>query len=148
MLDLNKKILFYENAKLINDSLYFSLYEYIENDVCNGFNCFCHYGKSYIYKYNFSLNVIELVEEFEEQTYVIDYGVESNYYYDGWLYINKVAVCSFDMIHPSGEYYVSGVTGDIQYKTKISDTYFVVYNGKIYYKHFTFEELMQDIYYN
>ena len=80
-------------AVLIGDSLLFATCRNIKNNKCGSLNnvdcCICGMQESYLFCFNTKTNELELLNEYEPGTFLIDYDLENvAYYYKGGLYIN------------------------------------------------------------
>ena len=92
------------NAFLIDNKVVFGAYDYIENKDCGNYSgsyCICNQGKSFLYVLDLDTKELNLTDEYEVGTYLIDYDLDgAKYYYDGGLYINNVFYRECEKIEP------------------------------------------------
>ena len=92
------------NAFLIDNKVVFGAYDYIENKDCgnySGYYCICNQGKSFLYLLDLDTKQLNLMNEYEAGTFLIDYDLDgAKYYYDGGLYINNVFYRECEKIEP------------------------------------------------
>lgn len=87
--------LFYNYSYIEGDHLLFAIREYVNNDDCPPRNndCFCHFGRSTLFKYDLKRNCIIESIEFKEKTILIDYDYNgAQYYYNGALYDHEIKI--------------------------------------------------------
>lgn len=140
---------FYKNIKIIDNKLVFSVYEYLNDDLCNSKDCVCHYGKSKIYEFDLNLLNLNELKEIEKESYIIDFDLENvTHYNNGKIIKNNELLKEIEIVQPSGTYYIYGEDGELYNKTKISELYLFEYNSKIYNKYFDYSKSVEDKYYN
>ena len=122
------------------EKVYFATYEFLKNDECNEHaRCICHFGKSYIWCFDVNSNTLELIEEFNEGSYIISFSEEQFCYYnDGKIYLNDSIIKEIEKI-TTGELYFSRHSTYTSAEEK-SNTYFY-YDDVLYYLHneYTYE---------
>ena len=95
---------FCSKATLIDNKVIFATYDYIENKECGNYSdyyCICNQGKSFLYVLDLDTKELNLMGEYEEGTFLIDYDLDgAKYYYDGGLYINNVFHRECEKIEP------------------------------------------------
>lgn len=92
------------NVFLIENKVVFGAYDYIENKDCGNYRnhyCICNQGKSFLYLLDLDTKQLNLMDEYEAGTFLIDYDLDgAKYYYDGGLYINNVFYRECEKIEP------------------------------------------------
>ena len=116
----------YKNAFLVDNKLVFSVYNIVPNKECGTMTeksfCICKQGKSYAYYFDLVTKQFELIKEFNEGSFLVDYSYnETMYYYDGGLYVNNTKVRECEIITP----------GDIE--KSVGSSYFKDYDYKLKY---------------
>ena len=126
---------FYKKAYLLDNVALFAAFEEIPNKECgakDSYTCICRYGKSYLFSYDFLVDELNLLGEFSEGTFLIDYDLEgAKYYYDGGLYINGVLHRECMKIEPGEPEKVRGNDHFLKNEGKI-DYYLCYLDGEFY----------------
>ena len=94
----------YENAYLIDDKVVFATFNKKENNKCGSKtdNCICRFGCSFLFSYDLKTKQINLLKEYADGTYLIDYDLnDTKYYYQGSLYVNDTLCKKCEIIEPS-----------------------------------------------
>lgn len=138
--DIKNCNMYYRNFFTKGEKVYFATYEFLKNDECNEHaRCICHFGKSYIWCFDVNSNTLELVKEFNEGSYVINFSEEQYCYYnDGKIYLNDSILKEIEKI-TTGELYFSRHSTYTSAEEK-SNTFFY-YDEELYYLHidYTYE---------
>lgn len=85
---------FYDKVVLVDDHLIFGLYQNTKNPKCGANNqnqCICGMKKSYLFDFDTINNELNMIQEFKDGTFLIDYDLNGvKYYYNGSLYNGSV----------------------------------------------------------
>lgn len=130
-----------------NDKLTFATYEYIYNNDCNYYKCFCHYGTSRIFEFDFDNRSLTLSKELPVNSYILNLShSEVTYYFNGSVFQNDNKICDIEKIQPKGEYTQRGRNISLDGKTKWADYIIDYYNEKVCLKKYDYTDSLLNEY--
>ena len=126
---------FCSKATLVDNKVIFATYDYIKNKKCGNYSdyyCICNQGKSFLYVLDLDTKELNLMDEYEAGTFLIDYDLEgAKYYYDGGLYINNVFYRECEKIEP-GPIEIKRGEGYFRFEERKLDYGVSYYKGEFY----------------
>lgn len=142
---LNEINVIYGAIHTKTNKVIFATYEYLEHDDCNNdLDCICHFGTNYIWSFDVETKNITKLKEFDEGTYLISFDENSYCYYkEGKVYRNNNEVRNVNKIEPYGKYTQIGGETSVNYRARVSDTFFYDDGTTIYHHYFDYRSTLQ-----
>ena len=147
ILQNDNSIELYEYVYSYNNNVFFTTYEYINNDNCNDEFCICHYGKTTMWCFNLDSKEFSEIFTLSQGSYLVSFNCIDNsfsYYSNGHLYMNS-KIINVPLIKPYGEYSQVLEKGFI-YHSISSYSIFYEYDNSIYHYFLDRKDIIKDNY--
>ncbi len=144
--DVNMRNIIYDKIIANKNFVTFCSYEYLESDKCNATECICHFGTTYMWRFDMQTKTLEKLKTFTEGAFIINFD-ENNYcyYQNGKIYRNDQEIKEVIPVEPYGEYMQKGEQS-FDYFTKVSSSFFVDDGKDAYQLYEDFKDTLKDQY--
>ena len=107
ILNTENNLNLYEQIYSYNDKIFFSTYDFINNEKCNDNFCICHYGLTNIWCFDTNSKELSSILTLPKNSHLISFDYINNsfcYYNNGALYRDNLKIKSVPIIEPYSEY--------------------------------------------